>query len=63
MSARERCQNMGSVKKRIEKLEDEVAPHEYKEIKIINTIPDFLSDGTEKNEIIMRVPVKKRRKR
>jgi hypothetical protein len=52
-----------SKKTRLERLEEQVSPQEFKEIKIINTIPDFLSDGTERNEIIMRVPVKKRRKR
>jgi hypothetical protein len=54
---------MRSLKKRIEVLEDRAAPQEFVEITIVNTIPDVLSDGTGKNEIIMRVPVKRRRKR
>lgn len=44
-------------------LEERAAPQEYQEITIVNTIPDFLSDGTEKNEIVIRCPKKTRRKR
>ena len=52
---------MKDLKKRIEKLEDEVAPQQFQEIRIINHIPGGLL-GKNGREFTIRVPVKKKRR-
>jgi len=52
---------MKSVKRRIEKLEEEILPEEYEEIKIINHIPGMLMEKNGK-ELTIRVPKKKRKR-
>jgi hypothetical protein len=48
-------------KKRIEKLEDEVLPQRFMEIKIVNTIPGMFL-GKFGKEFAIRVPKKKRKR-
>jgi hypothetical protein len=50
-----------TLKRRIEKLEDEVAPQRFQEIKIINHIPGLFMDeyGTE---FTIRSPIKRKRR-
>ena len=50
-----------TLKKRIEKLEDEVLPQRYEEIVIINHIPGLFTEeyGTE---FTIRSPVKRKRR-
>ena len=52
---------MKGLKKRIEKLEDEVLPQRFEEIRIINHIPGGLL-GKYGREFTIRVPVKKRKR-
>lgn len=57
---------MRSLKSRIEKLEEEATPEEFGEFKITN-IPDCMPElkklADENNEITVRYPKTKRRKR
>lgn len=49
-----------TLKRRIEKLEDEVLPQKFREIQIINHIPGVLMEKYGR-EFTIRVPIKEKR--
>ena len=56
--------HMRSLKRRIEKLEDEVAPQRYKEIRIHNYMPGVMADWIgNPGELTIRVRVKRKKRR